>query len=84
MREELESIERNKTWELYELPGNKKVMNVIWFYKVKLKPDGPIGKHKTRLIARGFIQKTGLDYFEIFAPMARHETIRRWLLYLLI
>ncbi|XP_058751628.1 uncharacterized protein LOC131624886 [Vicia villosa] len=41
-----------------------------------LKPDGSIGKHKTMLLAIGFLHKYGLDYFKVFAPVARHETIR--------
>src|ERR1051325_5194932 len=76
MKEELEAIKRNKTWELTELPMEKKAINVRWVFKVKFKPDGSVGKHKARLVARGFLQKPGLDYFEVFAPVARHETIR--------
>ncbi|XP_050918789.1 uncharacterized mitochondrial protein AtMg00820-like [Lathyrus oleraceus] len=76
VKEELYAIERNKTWKLTELPKNKKVINVRWVYKVKLKPDGSIGKHKARLVVRGFLQKPGLDYFEVFVLVARHETTR--------
>lgn len=45
-------------------------------FKTKLKPDGIIAKHKARLVAKGFMQKKGLDYSEMFAPMARMETVR--------
>lgn len=45
-------------------------------YKLKLKPDGTIAKHKARLVAKGFLQKARLDYSEVFAPVARTETIR--------
>ena len=76
MKEELEAIERNKTWKLTKLPDKKKAISVRWVFKLKLKPDGSIGKHKARLVARGFLQKPGIDYFEVFAPVARHETIR--------
>ncbi|XP_050908473.1 uncharacterized protein LOC127122125 [Lathyrus oleraceus] len=76
MKEELEAIERNRTWELTKLPKDKKSISVRWVYKVKLKPDGSIGKHKASLVARGFLQKIVLCYFEVFAPIARHETIR--------
>lgn len=41
-----------------------------------MKPDGLVTKHKARLVARGFLQKFGLDYFEVFAPIPRHEIIR--------
>ncbi|XP_019455196.1 PREDICTED: uncharacterized protein LOC109356328 [Lupinus angustifolius] len=45
-------------------------------YKLKLKPDGTIAKHKARLVAKGFMQKEGIDYSEVFAPIARLEIVR--------
>ena len=45
-------------------------------FKVKLKPDGSIAKHKAKLVAKGFLQKQGIDYTEVYAPVARMETIR--------
>lgn len=41
-----------------------------------MKPGGSVAKHKARLVATGFLQKSSLDYFEVFAPVAGHETIR--------
>jgi hypothetical protein len=76
MVEELNSIEKNPTWELVKLPEGKKTIDLKWVFKTKLKPDGRISKHKARLVARGFLQKQGIDYNEVFAPVARHETIR--------
>ena len=75
MKEELDAIERNTTCKLAELPKGNKAITVRWVFKNKLKPDRSIGKHKTRLVARGFLQKPGLDYFEVFSPVARYETI---------
>lgn len=66
MKEELKAIERNKTWELTALPKNKKTISVRWGFKTKLKLDGSVAKHKARLLARGFLQKYGIDYFEVF------------------
>lgn len=43
---------------------------------MKLKPNGEVAKHKARLVARGFMQKAGMDYFEVYAPVARLETVR--------
>lgn len=76
MKEELVSIEKNETWELVELPANKRPISVKWVFKVKLNPNGSISRHKARLVVRGFMQKEGLDYSEVFAPVARMETIR--------
>ena len=55
---------------------NKKPIDVKWVFKLKFNPDGTISKRKERLVARGFLQRKGLDYSEVFAPMAIIETIR--------
>ncbi|XP_050915050.1 uncharacterized protein LOC127130006 [Lathyrus oleraceus] len=62
--------------KLFKLPKNKKAIGVRWVCKVKLKPNGSIGKHKARLVVKGFLQKLGLDYIEVFALVSRYETIR--------
>jgi len=75
MDEEIKAIEKNKTWELTELPANKKPIGVKWVYKTKYKPNGEIDRYKARLVAKGYKQKPGIDYFEVFAPVARLDTI---------
>lgn len=50
MKEELVSIEKNETWELVELPANKRPISVKWVFKVKLNPNGSISRHKARLV----------------------------------
>jgi len=76
MTEELVAIERNKTWKLVKLPVDKKAIEVKWVYKLKHNPDGSIAKHKARLVAKGFLQRACLDYSEVYAPVARIETMR--------
>ncbi|XP_058775678.1 uncharacterized mitochondrial protein AtMg00820-like [Vicia villosa] len=75
-KEELKAVEENNTWELTVLLKNKKAISMTWTFKIKLKPYWSIAKHKTRLVARGFIQKSGLDYFKVFASVARRKIIR--------
>ena len=73
MNEEIRAIERNKTWDLVTLPIGKTPIAVKWVYKTKLKPDGNIA---SMLVVKGFMQKEGDDYSEIFALVARFETVR--------
>nr|GEX48663.1 reverse transcriptase [Tanacetum cinerariifolium] len=56
--------------ELYEDIG------VRWVYKAKKNTKGEVEKYKARLVAKGYKQKHGIDYEEVFAPVARLETIR--------
>nr|GEU76830.1 ribonuclease H-like domain, reverse transcriptase, RNA-dependent DNA polymerase [Tanacetum cinerariifolium] len=76
MKVELDSINRNNTWELTTLPKGHKAVGLKWVFKTKKDANGNIIKHKARLVAKGYIQKHGIDFEEIFAPVARMETIR--------
>ncbi|KAG7551914.1 Zinc finger CCHC-type superfamily [Arabidopsis thaliana x Arabidopsis arenosa] len=74
--EEISSIEKNKTWDLVELPVGAKAIGLKWVFKIKRNSDGSINKYKARLVAKGYVQRHGIDYDEVFAPVARIETIR--------
>ncbi|RDX66062.1 putative mitochondrial protein, partial [Mucuna pruriens] len=57
MDEEIHAIEKNQTWELTDLPGDKRPIGVKWVYKTKYKPSGEIDRFKARLVAKGYKQK---------------------------
>ena len=75
MKSELEAIEKNNTWVLVE-PPRSKVIGLKWIFKLKRDKNGEIVKHKARLVAKGYVQEQGIDFEEVFAPVARMETVR--------
>lgn len=76
MDEEMNSIVKNQTWELSNLPKGAKCIGVKWIYKTKLNEHGEVNKFKARLVAKGYSQEHGIDYTEVYAPVARMDTIR--------
>ncbi|GJZ28589.1 retrovirus-related pol polyprotein from transposon TNT 1-94 [Tanacetum coccineum] len=76
MKQEIESIEKNHTWELCDLPTGARPIGVKWVFKTKFNQDSSIDKHKARLVVKGYAQRQGIDYSEVFAPVARWDTIR--------
>jgi hypothetical protein len=76
MQSELKSIEANNTWFWSDLPRGHKAIGLKWVFKLKKDAAGNVVKHKARLVAKGYAQKEGVYYDEVFAPVARLETVR--------
>ncbi|CAA0836931.1 cysteine-rich RLK (RECEPTOR-like protein kinase) 8 [Striga hermonthica] len=76
MLEKMKAIEENETWELVDPPPACHPIRLKWVYKVKRDESGAIVKHKARLVVRGFVQREGIDFEEVFALVARMESIR--------
>ena len=69
MKEELDALSKNHTWDLVTLPpGN--LWLVVSGYKIKTCSNGSIKRYKARLVAKGFTLEYGIDYEETFAPVA--------------
>jgi len=76
MDSEYESLLQNNTWTLVTLAEDKRIIPCKWVYKMKTDADGEVAKYKARLVIKGFKQKKGTEYSEIFAPVVRHTSIR--------
>jgi hypothetical protein len=76
MKEELDSIETNRVYELVELPPGRKAIGCKYVFKIKRNADGTVERYKARLVAKGFSQKEGVDFTETFAPVAKFQSIR--------
>nr|GFB20188.1 retrovirus-related Pol polyprotein from transposon TNT 1-94 [Tanacetum cinerariifolium]GFB24163.1 retrovirus-related Pol polyprotein from transposon TNT 1-94 [Tanacetum cinerariifolium] len=79
--EELNEFERIEVWELVPRPDQVIVITLKWIYKVKLDELEGILKNKARLVARGYRPEEGIDFEELFSPVARLEAIRIFLAY---
>nr|KAE8918680.1 Retrovirus-related Pol polyprotein from transposon TNT 1-94 [Phytophthora fragariae] len=73
---EIHSHEENETWVLVPRPRGRNILKNRWVYVIKYKPDGSVDRFKARLVIKGSLQKYGIDYTEIFAPVVRMEILR--------
>ena len=67
---------KNDVWDVVPRPEGKYIVTSKWIYKIKHAADSSIEKYKERFMARGFSQKEGIDYEEMFAPVDRYTSIR--------
>lgn len=75
MQNEYNALMRNNTWSLVPCPSNVNIVGCKWIYRVKRKSDGLIERYKARLVAQGFSQEAGVDYFETFSLVIKPTTI---------
>ncbi|GKB00177.1 retrovirus-related pol polyprotein from transposon TNT 1-94 [Tanacetum coccineum] len=81
MQEELLQFKLQQVWILVDLPIGKSAIGTKWVFRNKKDERGIVIRNKARLVAQGHRQEEGIDYEEVFAPMARIEAIRLFLAY---
>nr|GEU29697.1 ribonuclease H-like domain-containing protein [Tanacetum cinerariifolium] len=73
---EMDALIRNDTWEIVDLPKDRKAIGSKWIFMLKYKSSGEIDRYKTRLVAQGFSQKEWINYDETFSHVVKMVTVR--------
>ena len=81
MKEELDKILKNETWELVPRPKDNNVKETKWVFRNKMNEQGEVVRNKVILVCKGYLQKEGIYYKEIFSPIVRLEPVRMFLAY---
>jgi hypothetical protein len=76
IQKELKGLDESGTWRLVKRPPDANVVDSKWVLKIKKNAAGEIDKYKARLVARGFTQIYGVDYYETYSPVARLSSFR--------
>ena len=71
----IQPIEKNNTWEPTTLPIGKKLIGVKWVYNTNYEFDSKVNWFKVRLVTKGYKQKLRIDYFKVFTPVTKLDTI---------
>ena len=75
MEEDMDSLTYNQTWDLVRLPAGKTTLQNKWVYMLK-EEDGGKQRYKDRLVCKGFTQKKGIEFDEIFSPVVKMTSIK--------
>jgi hypothetical protein len=75
MKEEMKFVEENDTWELVDLSCRKRPIDLKWVFKLKRNKFGSIVKYKACFVAKGYVQRSGIDYDDAFAHVAQLKSV---------
>ena len=76
IQSEYDSQKKKGTFSAVYLPAGRRPLTLKLVLKRKIGPDGRIAKYKARLCARGFQQREGIDFNEVFAAVVKPATYR--------
>ena len=72
MESEYSFLLENNAWEIVPVPDGKNILGSYWVFKIKRDEDGDVDRFKARLVAQGYAQVKGVDYDEVYSPVARY------------
>eukprot|EP00253_Pinus_taeda_P010507 PITA_10507 len=75
MVDEMTSLHKKEALDLVELPAGRKPIGSKWVFKKKTNAEGKVEKYKARLVAKGYSQVQGIDFGDIFSPIAKVTSI---------
>eukprot|EP00253_Pinus_taeda_P016014 PITA_16014 len=76
MVDEMASLHKNEAWDLVWFPAGRKPIGNKWVFKKKSNAEGKVEKYKAQLVAKGYSQVLGIDFGDIFSPIAKVSSIR--------
>nr|KYP73285.1 Retrovirus-related Pol polyprotein from transposon TNT 1-94 [Cajanus cajan] len=76
MQDEMKSLHDNHTYDLVKLPKGKRALENMWIFRVKQESNSTSPRYKGRLVVKGFKQRKGVDFNEIFLPVVKMSSIR--------
>ena len=76
MVDEMASLHKNEAWDLVEFPARRKAIGRKWVFKKNMNVEGKVEKYKARLVEKGYSQVPGIDFGDIFSPVAKVTSIR--------
>jgi hypothetical protein len=75
MVEEMDALDKNEAWDIVEFLAGRKFVGRKWLFKKNFNAQGKVDKYKARLVAKGYSQVEGIDFGEIFFPVAKLTSI---------
>jgi len=76
MKEEMQFLIENQTYDLMELPKGRKALRNKWVFKLKKEENNPNPRYKARIVVKGYNQKKDIDFEEVFSPVMKMTSIR--------
>ncbi|CAL2256839.1 unnamed protein product [Prunus armeniaca] len=76
MHEEMQSMHENHMYDPMNLPEGRKALKKKWVYRLKMEENNSKPRFKARIVVKGFSEKKGIDFEEIFSPVVKMSSIR--------